>query len=49
MIQAALEKGNADGIIMGANQITQKLGGQIYYNNTNEFRTFLLSDSLDVF
>lgn len=49
MIQAAFEKGNADGIIMGANQITQKLGGHIYYNNTNEFHAFLLSDSLDVF
>jgi len=39
--------GDANGIIAGANQITRKLGGKVYYENMDEFRTFLRSDIVD--
>lgn len=44
----AFQTGDADGVIAGANQITRKLGGKVYYDNMNEFKTFLFDDSTDV-
>lgn len=39
---------DADGVIAGANKITQKLGGKVYYNNMDEFKDFLFDDSTDI-
>ena len=47
-IQTSFQMGDADGVIMGANQITRKLGGRVYYNNMAEFREFLFDDSTDI-
>lgn len=44
----AYEAGDADGMIASANDITRKLGGQVYYETVDEFKTFLDSDSVDV-
>lgn len=48
MIQSSLYAGDADGIIAGANKITQKLGGQVQYENVKEFKKFLFDDSTDI-
>lgn len=48
MIDRSLAAGDADGVIAGANQITRKLGGKVYYNNMEEFEEFLLEDAVDV-
>lgn len=48
-IEISFKTGNADGVISGANKITRKLGGKVYYNNVKEFKTFLDSDEVDVF
>ena len=34
---------------MSANQITRKLGGNVKYENMDEFKEFLDSDEIDVF
>lgn len=47
-IYTSFENGDADGIIGGANQITNKLGGKVYYNNMNEFKEYLFDDSKDI-
>jgi len=47
-INASFLAGDADGVIAGANQITRKLGGNVHYNNMDEFRDFLFDDSVDV-
>lgn len=47
-IEFAYKTGDADGIIAGANQITRKLGGQVYYDSVEEFKSFLDDDSIDV-
>ena len=39
---------DADGIIAGANQITKKLGGTVYYETAAEFEEFLFDDSVDI-
>lgn len=44
----AYEVGDADGIIAGANEITRKLGGNVYYETVNEFKGFLDDDTVDV-
>lgn len=48
-IQSAFACGDIDGIIAGANTITRKLGGTVYYDNMEEFKSFFLSDSVDTF
>lgn len=45
----AYQAGDADGIIVSANEITRKLGGRVYYESVEEFKDFLDSDSVDVF
>lgn len=40
--------GDADGIIAGANQITEKLGGQVFYETVEECKKFLDDDSIDI-
>ncbi len=47
-IHFAFQAGDAEGVIAGANQITRKLGGKVYYDNMNEFKTFIFDDSTDV-
>lgn len=44
----AYEVGDADGIIAGANEITRKLGGNVYYETVDEFKSFLDDDTIDV-
>ena len=48
-MRMAFEAGDADGVIMSANQITRKLGGSVKYENMDEFKEFLDSDEVDVF
>ncbi|MDO4721119.1 MAG: hypothetical protein Q4A78_10695 [Peptostreptococcaceae bacterium] len=48
MINTSFRTGDAEGMIAGANQITQKLGGKVHYNNMDEFEDFLFNDSIDV-
>ena len=45
----ALANDDADGIIAAANKITRKLGGQVKYENTREFRAFLSDGTVDEF
>lgn len=47
-IHTSFQMGDADGVIAGANKITRKLGGKIYYDNMTEFKEFLIDDSTDV-
>lgn len=47
-IHFAFQAGDAEGVIVGANQITRKLGGNVYYDNMDEFKTFLFDDSTDI-
>lgn len=47
-MQLAYQTGDADGVIAGANQITQKLGGKVHYETIEEFKSFLDDDSVDV-
>lgn len=47
-IRTSYQIGDADGVIAGANQITRKLGGKVYYDNMNEFKDFLFDDSTDI-
>lgn len=49
IIHEAFKNGDANGIIAGANQITKKLGGKVYYENTDQFNDFLFSDEIDEF
>lgn len=47
-IYSGFKSGNADTVIAGANQITKKLGGEVKYNNMEEFEDFLLDGSTDI-
>lgn len=47
-MQLAYQMGDADGIIAGANDITRKLGGKVYYETIEEFKEFIDEDSTDV-
>lgn len=47
-IQQSFEKWDANGVIAGSNQITRKLGGTVYYDNMDEFVSFLTNDSTDI-
>ena len=44
----AFKTGDADGVIAGANQITRKLGGQVYYETVDQFRGFLDDGLTDI-
>ena len=44
-IKIAFQSGDANGVISGANQITKKLGGKVYYETVDEFIAFLDDDS----
>jgi hypothetical protein len=46
-IKESLWEGDADEAIDGANQITRKLGGNVQYNNMDEFKARLWDDSTD--
>lgn len=48
-IDAAMADGDAEGIISGANAITRKLGGQVQFNNMDEFDSFLDDDTRNLF
>ena len=48
-MQFAFQAGDADTVIINANQITKKLGGNVYYNNVDEFKNFLNSDEVEIF
>lgn len=48
-IRYSFQNGDADGVIAGANKITEKLGGKIKYNTVEEFKNFLKDDSIDTF
>ena len=39
---------DADGIIAGANDITRKLGGRIYYETVEEYKKYLDEDTIDI-
>ena len=47
-MQVAFQMGDADGIIASANDITRKLGGQVYYDSVEQFKSFLDDDSVDI-
>lgn len=47
-INFAFEIGDTEGVIAGANQITKKLGGNVYYETVEEFKEFLFDDSIDI-
>lgn len=44
----AYQVGDADGMIAGANQITRKLGGNVYFENVQQFKEFLDDGSTDI-
>ncbi len=46
-IRFAFQIGDADGVIAGANQITRKLGGRVYFDTVDQFKNFLNDDSID--
>ena len=45
----AYEVGDADGVIAGANDITEKLGKEVRFRSVSEFELFLKSDDVDRF
>ena len=47
-IQLSFQVGDADGVVMGANKITRKLGGKVYYDNLSEFENYLCNNSKDI-
>lgn len=48
MIDSACMTGNVDGAISGANMITRQLGGNVHYDNFDEFIDFINSDDIDI-
>lgn len=46
-ISQALQTGDADGVIAGANMITEKLGGEVQYKNMKEFDEFMNDEDVD--
>ena len=47
-MQISFQMGDADGMILGANKITKKLGGKVNYESVEEFKDFLKTDSIDI-
>ena len=48
-IEECFKAGDADGVIRGANKITEKLNGSIQYDSVESFKSFLDVDTVDVF
>ena len=48
-IDSAFVQKDSDGIVAGANQITEKLGGEVKYKTVKEARKFIFSDEPDCF
>jgi len=48
IIESSMITGDADGVIRGANKITRKLGGNVCYNDMEEFNDYLESDEKDI-
>ncbi len=48
-IQDALDTGDADQFIQGADAITQAFGGEVKFSNVEEFKDLMLSDEIFVF
>lgn len=46
-MQSAFANGDADGVIAGANKITRRFGGKVYYETVSEYRSYLRSDIID--
>lgn len=46
-IDSSLMVGDTDGVISGANMITEKLGGKVQYNNMAEFDEFMNDENSD--
>ncbi len=46
-IDSSLIAGDTDGVISGANMITEKLGGKVQYNNMTEFDEFMNDENSD--
>lgn len=49
MINTAFASGEANGIVLGANKITRKLGGRVNYDNQKEAIRFFEDKNTDVF
>lgn len=49
VMQFSFQVEDADGMITGANLITRKLGGPVYYESVDEFKDFLDSGTTDIF
>lgn len=47
-IQQGFQTNCPDKVIAGANRVTRKLGGNVYYENVEEFKVFLMMDSVDI-
>lgn len=47
-IKSSFLIGDAEGVVAGANQITRKLGGRVYYDNFDEFKSYLFDGSTDI-
>ena len=45
-MQSAFDNGDADGVIAGANKITRRLGGKVYFETVSEYRSYLRSNSI---
>ena len=47
-IREAFQTGDADHVIAGANQITRRLNGKVYYESVPECKEFLLNGYIDI-
>ena len=48
-IEESFKQGDADGVIKGANKITEKLHGTVQYDSVESFKDFLSSNTVDTF
>ena len=48
-IENSFRAGDADGVIKGANKITEKLNGSLQYDSVDSFKEFLNTNTVDVF
>lgn len=48
-IEDSFRAGDADGVIKGANKITEKLNGSLQYDSVDSFKEFLNTNTVDVF
>lgn len=47
-IHRAFRSGDSEGVVRGANMVTQKLGGTVQFNNRNEFLAYAWDSSTDI-